>query len=193
MTFFDIIGRRTSEAGQKMIQKTKDISDTTRYNSLISEEEKKINNQYYQIGKLYVALHAEDHEEEFAGMIDAIRESEEKMKEYKEEIQKIKGVRRCEKCGAEVPKDASFCSSCGAMMPVVQTVSTEGMIKCLNCGEMVKKGMRFCTSCGKPLETAPVSDEADEEENVIQEKICPSCGAKLEEDSLFCSECGMKI
>lgn len=78
-------------------------------------------------------------------------------------------------------------------MPVVQTVSTEGMIKCLNCGEMVKKGMRFCTSCGKPLETAPVSDEADEEENVIQEKICPSCGAKLEEDSLFCSECGMKI
>ena len=71
---------------------------------MISEEETVITNQYFQIGKLYVSIHKEDFEEDFAGMIAIIMEAEAKIKDYKKQIQDIKGVRRCENCGAEVKK-----------------------------------------------------------------------------------------
>ena len=62
MAFFDNIGRKVSEAGQKVIQKTGEMSDTSRLNAQISDEEKKINAAYLQIGKLYTNLHRGDPE-----------------------------------------------------------------------------------------------------------------------------------
>lgn len=47
---------------------------------MISEEEKVIANQYFQIGKLYVSVHKDDFEDDFAGMIGAIAEAEAKLK-----------------------------------------------------------------------------------------------------------------
>lgn len=198
MAFFDEIGKKVSEAGQKTIQKTKELSDTTRLNAMISDEEKKINNNYFQIGKLYVLNYKDNYEESFAGIISAINESELKISEYRKQIQNIKGVQHCVKCGAEVLRDAAFCSSCGAAMPKMQTMNTDNFIKCQNCGATVKKGMRFCTACGKPMEANPAVDADIENANEtnteeIQEKICKNCGAELEDDAVFCTECGTKL
>ena len=71
------------------------MSDIAKFNSMISEEETKINNTYYQVGKLYVTMHSHNHEEEFAGMIATIEESEEKIRNYRQQIQDIKGVTLC--------------------------------------------------------------------------------------------------
>ena len=84
MALFDKIGKTFTEAGQKAIAKTKDFADTTRLNSLINDEEKKLSNLYMQIGKLYVAQHRNDCEEAFAGALAAVAESEEKIAECKE-------------------------------------------------------------------------------------------------------------
>lgn len=198
MAFFDEIGKKVSEAGQKTIQKTKELSDTTRLNAMISDEEKKINNNYFQIGKLYVLNYKDNYEESFAGMLSAINESELKISEYRKQIQNIKGVQHCVKCGAEVLRNAAFCSSCGAAMPKMQAMNTDNFIKCQNCGATVKKGMRFCTACGKPMEANPAVDADIENANEtnteeIQEKICKNCGAELEDDAVFCTECGTKL
>lgn len=58
--FFDDIGRKISLAGEGAVSKGRAFADVARLNSAVSEEEKKINNSYYQIGKLYVALHPQD-------------------------------------------------------------------------------------------------------------------------------------
>lgn len=196
MAFFDKLSKTVTEASQKTIAKTKELADTSRLNSMISEEEKVITNQYFQIGKLYVSIHKDDFEDDFAGMIGAIAEAEAKIRDYKKQIQDIKGVQRCEKCGAEVPNGAAFCSACGATMPKVQAPVSTDYIKCENCGTEVKKGMRFCTSCGKPMEAVKAtSDMPVTEQTVIieQEKVCPNCGAKVEEGLAFCTECGAKL
>ena len=65
MTFFEKLGKKTSEATAKAVQKAQELSETTRLNSLIFDEEKRINNAYYQIVKLYVTLHREDGDDEF--------------------------------------------------------------------------------------------------------------------------------
>lgn len=193
MAFFDKLSRTVTEASQKTIAKTKELADTSRLNTMISEQEKIITNQYFQIGKLYVSIHKDNFEDDFAGMIAAIADAEAKIRDYKKQIQDIKGVQRCEKCGAEVPNGAAFCSSCGATMPKIQASDSSDYVKCENCGTDVKKGMRFCTSCGKPMEavTAPVAKESVVE--AAAEKTCSNCGAKVEDGLAFCTECGTKL
>lgn len=150
MAFFDEIGKRLSQAGQTAIQKTKDMTDVARINGVISEEEKKVNNNYYQIGKLYVAKHSTNYEDEFEGMMSAIRESEAKICECRQQIQAIKGTVCCEKCGEEVPSEAAFCSSCGASMLTTAENNVE-LRKCAGCGAIVDKNMKFCTACGRQM------------------------------------------
>lgn len=53
----------------------------------------------------------------------------------------------------------------------------------------------FCIGCGSRLEAVVNTKEQNiesKEEN-IQVKICPSCGADNNLDSLFCSECGTRL
>lgn len=102
MAFFDEIGRKISLAGEGAVSKGRAFADVARLNSAVSEEEKKINNSYYQIGKLYVALHPQDYEADFAALVGSIVSSQSKIQTLKQQIQEIKGVTRCEKCGAEV-------------------------------------------------------------------------------------------
>ena len=193
MAFFENLGKTVSEAGQKTIAKTKELADTSRLNSMISEEEKVITNQYFQIGKLYASIHKYDFEDDFSGMIGAIAEAEARIRDYKTQIQDIKGIQRCEKCGAGVPNGALFCSSCGATMPKIQAPVSADSIKCENCGAEVKKGMRFCTSCGKPMESVVIPAVQEPAAEAFSEKVCPCCGAKIEADNAFCTECGTKL
>lgn len=152
MAFLDDIGKKIGMAGQTAAQKAMVMTDVARINADIAEEEKKMDNNYLQIGKLYVSLHAEDWEKEFDGMITAIRESEHRIKSYHERIQSIRGVVRCERCGAEVANTASFCNSCGAAMPRrVQAVSQEHVRTCSKCGARIDDDNRFCTVCGTPV------------------------------------------
>ena len=194
MSFFDNLGRKASETTSKALQKAQELSETMRLNSLISEEETVIDNTYYQIGKLYVSLHGRDGEEAFAVMPAAISEAEQKIRAYRTQLQDVKGVQRCAKCGAEVERGVAFCSACGAPMPGAETVVTEDSVRCESCGTMVKRGMRFCTACGKPMEMLAAPEAAKPAEaGENEEKVCPNCGAKMEAGSAFCAECGTKV
>ncbi len=75
---------------ESAVQKTKDMTDIARINSLISDEEKKINGVYTQLGKFYATLHANDYETQFAGMMIAIKEAEMNISLYKKQILDIK-------------------------------------------------------------------------------------------------------
>ena len=203
MAFFDDIGKKLSQATQATAQKAKELADVTRINGAISDEEKKINNNYYQIGKLYVAMHSQDHEADFAGFISSIKESERKITDYRSQVQKIKGITKCEKCGAEVAMNMAFCSSCGSPMPKNAANQGGSTIKCTGCGQSISKDVRFCTSCGKPMaeivqyyapvHSEPEPQEAPVTEETTQAQICPGCGAEITDEMLFCTECGIKL
>lgn len=157
MAFFDNIGRKVSEAGQKMIQKTGEMSDTSRLNAQIGDEEKKMNAAYLQIGKLYASLHRNDPEPEFAPFVQSVTSSEDTIRVCREQIQRIKGVRSCPKCGAEVSAASAFCALCGAPMPMENPTVSGDVLVCASCGTILEAGMRFCTNCGRPVaKAAPV-------------------------------------
>ena len=98
MSFLNNLGQKISDVSQTTIKKTKDLADTAKLNLNISEEERKIDTAYEQIGKWYVEKHRED-------------------AECRESIHQMKGVAICPSCGASVDADAAFCSACGQKMP----------------------------------------------------------------------------
>ena len=183
MGIFDKIGKKVSDAGQKTIQKTKEMSDTVKLNSGIAEEEKKMNDWYCQIGKLYVSIHSTDFEDEFQELVYAIQESEVKIASYRKQIQNLNGVQCCVSCGAEMQKDAAFCTICGTPMLKDEKSEVSDTEVCTHCGTKIKKGNAFCVCCGTPI--------AEKKEELG--KVCACCGAKVTEGSCFCSECGNPI
>lgn len=132
MAFFDELGKKISETGQGVVQKTKGTAETMKLNSLISDEEKTMENLYTEMGKTYFRLHADSSEPLFAGLIAGIKQSQAKIEQYSEQVKKLKGIVRCPSCGGEVPYGAPFCSSCGAGMAVRH---------CVKCGAALAPGV----------------------------------------------------
>lgn len=221
MGFFDDLGKKVSDAGQKTVQKTKDMSEIMRINSLVSQTENRLNTTYAQIGRLYVNQHSTDFEEGFASLMASVKNMEAELQGYREQIQDLKGIRSCPQCGAEVQKGGAFCTACGYAMPKpeVQPVAEDGVV-CAKCGNIVKATARFCTSCGQPIspaavppqptvapqpavapepvtmeqmQTAPIYDEVQTVVVEPEGKVCLTCGKISSNEATFCTECGTEL
>lgn len=189
MAFFDNVSKKLSQASQEALQKTKDMADIARLNSSIADEEKRLNNNYYQIGKLYAQLHSNDYEDYFSVYMMAIIESNNKIDEFKNELQKLRAVTKCPGCGAEVPNSAAFCNVCGGVInPVVSNT-----VKCPNCNALVNKEMKFCTNCGYLMQQNKPVSEPSQDIKVEIKRSCSTCGAELDDDAVFCADCGTKV
>ena len=184
MAFFDDFGRKLSSKGQTGVRKARDMSASAHINSAIAQENKIIDDNYYQIGKLYYAIHAEDCEADFSGMVSVIREAERRIADYQQQIQSIRGTVKCPNCAASVPS-AAFCICCGLPLSEVTGTAAGDTVRCNFCGNTVALGSRFCTHCGKPLSSgaSPVQPAA----------VCAKCSAQLAPGAAFCTGCGAPV
>ncbi len=242
MAFWDDLEKKATDATTNVMSRVKGVSDTTRLNSMVAEEEKRIKDIYFKIGQTYVALHGQENDAAFVNLLNALKASQLKVEQYKQEIMDIKGVRRCEKCGAEVQNGAAFCMSCGTPLPRIQPQPVNVGRTCKKCGANLAPGARFCTNCGtpyaeeasgspsgnstgnstgsamgsamwmsfgssKPVEQPNYEPQQREESDSYQEpiqkeeqlqkqwenpakKVCQACGAELGENTRFCIVCG---
>ena len=53
--------------------------------------------------------------------------------------------------------------------------------------------MRKCSNCGAPMDDDAIFCTECGTKAEAQGKVCPNCGAKVDDDSLFCTECGTKL
>lgn len=207
MAFFDDLGKKISQGSQSAVQKTKDMVEIAKLNSLISNEEKQWNNYCFQIGKLYVKIHRDQYEEAFASLMDALKKTEDKIVNYRKQVADLKGIIRCSKCGAEVPNTASFCNACGAPVakpaptPVQNPPVDTTLIMCSSCGSALDKNTRFCTTCGAPVgnampqvtpEQMPAQQVAEPTPEQPAVRQCTNCGAPVPSDLQFCTMCGVQ-
>lgn len=159
MTLWSNLGKMASEATAKAVEQAKVLTEVTKLNSQIADEEKRINENYLRIGKLYIEIHADDYEEDFSEMLAAIAESKKKIQAYKLQIQDVRGVVRCGKCGAEVAKNAAFCGACGERMPSIDAVDVVVKSRCIKCGSEITEDMRFCTCCGAAVASPDLKEQ----------------------------------
>ncbi len=150
MALFEKIGDKISSAGKDVAKKTKEIADITKINLQISNEEDNIKNLYNEIGKLYYEVHKNSPDAKMAVLCASITESINKIDLSKKQIQIIKGIIRCPKCGAENADSSAFCGTCGYKNSITPEVIEDNTTKskCPNCGEVFDGTGSFCSNCG---------------------------------------------
>ena len=196
MAFLNDLSKKISQTSQDVVKKTKDSSEIYRLEGMISEEDRKINSIYQQLGKLYYELHKDSYEISFEAMVLQINDCENRKIQCLEQIDKIKGIKKCPQCGSEIPYTAKFCNSCGSQLEVekadIPQETISNVITCKNCNNVIGENSAFCENCGTPV-TANEGDLESPTEPVHSEnKKCSNCGEEIG-DAAFCPNCGTKV
>lgn len=144
MAFFDEVGKKISQAGQTTIQITK-------LSAQINDDNDKLDKLYCEMGKLYVYKHADDSEDDFKPVVEEIKRTQQQIQDMTMQMQSLKGLVQCPKCGAMNASDYAFCSSCGESLPRPQVNIPQNAVFCTKCGGQNQVGVRFCMFCGNPM------------------------------------------
>ena len=167
MSFFDNLGKKISDASRSAVEKTKDLAEIARLNSMIKENETQLDALYTELGEAFYNSHCNDKEPEFINDIKKISALIRETDECRESVLDLKGLAKCPYCGAEFSSDETRCPECGRAVPRTAkkiTGSDGDRLICSVCGYHMRPGSNFCIMCGTPVkkdveETAEKTDE----------------------------------
>lgn len=187
MVFIDSSKRQTLKIGQEDLSQTKPALEIAQHDEAIERARQEIEAIYVAIGRAYFEKHKDDTEAEERTQILQIVQLLNDISQHESQIQQLKEIRTCSKCGAKMSSTAKFCNACGA--PATQPVPQE--TTCVVCGAPLGENDNFCINCGAKI----VRDRCDhtQEKSKTVDIFCPNCGIKVDSDSLFCPECGSRI
>lgn len=151
MAFIKELKKAISDAGQETVTKAKNFAGVAQLNDAINALNQQITQLYANIGKEYYECHKDDNIfEEYTEWMSALRDTHDKIAQYRQQISQLKGNEICQSCGAGIPVGSLFCSSCG--VKVIRTVpdQQEGRF-CPKRHASVGEGDSFCMACGANL------------------------------------------
>lgn len=174
MAFLDELGKKITQGGQGVVQKTKGIADSAKLSAQISAEERRINTLYGQLGKEYYDVMMAMSEmpsteecvsqllEKTGSLCANITSSKKRIAAYQTEMNHALqgGGKICPACGSKNQVDNVFCEECGHRMNIaaneqnnsaVQSFEQENLF-CQNCGAKLPIGSQFCMDCGTKIE-----------------------------------------
>ncbi len=114
MAFLDSLTKALSETSQVVVNKTRDIGEITKLTARVAELERKSDQIYKIIGKLYVEHYGDDPDEMFKNAVASVKEKQRRIAAYKEDIRRLRGINKCAGCGSDIEAGAQFCSKCGS-------------------------------------------------------------------------------
>lgn len=128
MDFFSKLGDTISATGRDVSKKARDLTGIAKLNMDVRAKEEYVLRQYAEIGKQYFEQHKEDAEPDFAE-IKLIKEALEEIEALKSEIADLKGLKKCQSCGAALNVEDAFCKKCGAKYEEPEKEVYEGEVE----------------------------------------------------------------
>lgn len=185
MTFFNKIGDTISSKSKEVATKAKELAEISNLNGQIETQKKIINQMYLEIGSKYYAAYREECEEKFPQQSQNINNASTAISQMTEQVQVLKKVQKCPNCNTGVLAESQFCANCGTNLvntPPVQPI-------------YASPEQPTYTETKKPINEAPVSEatKGEQVDKTSEVKNCAACGASLEDDAVFCPECGKKV
>lgn len=116
MSFFNDLKDTVTSTANDAADKAREVAQSTKLKNAISAEEHKIRDSYTKIGEKFVKEHTPEDAPEYADLLNEIRKSQAIIAQKQDELNKLKNVKICPKCGASVDENSSFCPKCGARM-----------------------------------------------------------------------------
>lgn len=109
------IAKSIGKSAEITMKKSEDLFSISKIMLAISSEESNIKEIYSKIGERIYKRHEKGKfdDKELEDCFKEIEKSKKEIRELKKEIDKIKNIKLCNICGAEMKKEAKFCPECG--------------------------------------------------------------------------------
>jgi chromosome segregation ATPase len=175
----DLRGTITNAA--KSAAKTSgDLLKSAKLNMNLSSAEGSLKNLHFEIGKKVHEIYQNggtlnEHARWFDEKYSQIVQVEKNICEIKEQLDELRGIRKCPKCEKQTDRASEFCSKCGIRFEIAETIAatvSETVIeepetppaafdmqraappprKCRVCGSENDALTKFCFSCGRLLD-----------------------------------------
>lgn len=120
----DDVFSAASDAVRDVSDKGKEMTEKSRLNKAIKNEDVKINNLYMIIGKKFFEANSTapaGYEEQFNGIKNAMSEIE----RLKKDLDGISSALVCPKCGVKISAGQPFCQSCGTNLAAAASAAPQ--------------------------------------------------------------------
>jgi len=153
MAFLDDLSQSMVLRNQAEAKRQKAMTEISNLNSAIAHEEHMIADTFRQLGVEYFNKNKDNSDAPFYGLIAAILSARQRMDEYRDQIEQVKAIVKCEACGTDIPTGFGYtiCTNCGTPLKTAETAPEVNYIRCFSCGRPLSQDTKFCTGCGKPM------------------------------------------
>ncbi len=116
--FADRTGKAATRAAGAASKTATGVMETTKLNLQIFDLNAEIEVLYKELGRMVYDVHggAQADQEEMKAKLTGIDERLARIEEIRAQLNEVKKETVCPNCGKECPRDAAFCSSCGAQL-----------------------------------------------------------------------------
>ena len=116
---------KISQFAQSAINKSKEVAEVTKLNSRISTLNTNKKSLYTQVGEYVLGNGLLKEDASVAAWALQLEEILKEIDENQKKIREVKNIQVCPQCGAELPRESSFCAKCGAVLNVPEETAAE--------------------------------------------------------------------
>lgn len=190
---FDDISKKLIKISKDTVTEVQKMNEVRQLGAKVSDEKKKINKIYTEIGKKLYDMYREEPLAGFETEIGGIDEGFARIDLLQAQIRSVKGVVLCPCCKMEVGIHESFCSNCGSRMPETVPIEDVEAAVVLDAGDVTETDAEETPDGETVGDAEGVSAEQEDTEGEMTSEACDADAEVANEAGMSAEACDAEV